>query len=81
VYLLGSVSLAFGPWIFAVWSFDLYPKNPSIDWWSWAIKSFLVWLIVPLSIFAGLLEMYVRRIKKGSRRLQKYGFLGKGIYN
>jgi len=79
IYLLGSVLLAFVPWIFMIWSFGLYPKSPTLEL-SWLIKSLAVWVLIPLVVFAGLLEMYVKSIKRKSRRLQKYGFLGYGLY-
>ncbi len=47
---------------------------------SYIIKGFAAWVLVPLVGFALLLEIYVKCIKRVSRRLKKYGFLGNGMY-
>lgn len=81
VYVLGSIFISFGPYVFFIWAYKLYPEhNLSSSTGEFLVRSLLVWMFVPIIILAILLDLYVKKIKPISKNLQKYGFLGRGYY-
>jgi hypothetical protein len=80
IYILISFTIAFAPWMIAVYLMELYKSLPETVGIVYLIKGMVLWFLVPFSLFALLLEIYLKKIKRVSRRLKKYGFLGKGMY-
>jgi len=78
IYLLGSVALTFGLWWSIIYTSGWFPEV-KLQFES-AVKSVVVWIAIPLTGFAWLFDLYAKRIKRGSKRLQRYGFIGRHLY-
>jgi hypothetical protein len=81
VYVCGAFMISFVPYELFIWKFGLIPVFSEYESGPrFMISLVLVCALVPISIFALLLDLYVKKIKRISRTLQKYGFLGKRRY-